>query len=258
MNSQTCRDPSEAVMTTPDNAIIRPVVGRKSPKLGSLAVIVSSGADLDHLTRMLPVTEHPVRLMMSRLFLGAGPEAGYAVLGPVVGAPYAVMVMESLIAWGARQILFMGWCGAISAQAEIGDVIVPTGAIIDEGTSPGYGAAPLEVVRPAESLRRRITSALSARVMEFHEGKVWSTDAIYRETPEKVTHFQARNALAVEMEVSALFTAGRFRGVEVGALLVVSDELTTFTWKPGFKDDRFRQARGTVIEVIQDLCQNPR
>lgn len=258
MSSPGCRGPSEAPMTAPDNAIIRPVVGRKSPKLGPLAVIVSSGADLDHLTRTLPVKEHPVRLMMSRLFLETGPEAPYAVIGPVVGAPYAVMVMEPLIAWGARQILYMGWCGAISPQAEIGDVIVPTGAIIEEGTSPGYGAEPMEVARPAENLRRRITSALSARVMEFHEGKVWSTDAIYRETPEKVAHFQARNALAVEMEVSALFTVGRFRSVEVGALLVVSDELTTFTWKPGFKDDRFRQTRGTVIEVIQDLCQNPR
>ena len=167
------------------------------------------------------------------------------------------MLMEPLIAWGAREILFMGWCGAISPRVEIGDIIVPTEAVIDEGTSPGYGAAALEIAHPAETLRRRITSALSARGREFHEGPVWSTDAIYRETPEKVARFQARNALAVEMEVSALFTVGRFRGVQVGAVLVVSDELTTFSWKPGFKDDRFRQSRGTVIEVLKDLCQNP-
>ncbi|WP_373498813.1 nucleoside phosphorylase [Desulfococcus sp.] len=257
MNSPDCRGLSEALMTDTDDAIVRPVVGRKSPKLGRLAVIVSSGPDLDRLTRTLPVTEHPVRLMMSRLFLETGAVAGYSIVGPVVGAPYAVMVMEPLIAWGAREIVFMGWCGAISPQAEIGDVIVPTGAIIDEGTSPGYGAAALAVAHPAPALRRRITSALSARVMAFHEGPVWSTDAIYRETPEKVARFQARNALAVEMEASALFTVGRFRGVQVGAVLVVSDELTTFSWKPGFKDDRFRQSRGAVIEVLKDLCQNP-
>lgn len=241
-----------------DTAIVRPMVGRKSPRLGPLAVMISSGPDFERLNRALPVTEHPAHLMMSRLFLGdkPGADARYAIVGPVVGAPYAVMLMEPLVAWGAREILFMGWCGAISPQVEIGDIIVPTGAIIDEGTSPGYGATLMDTAYPSKALNRRITSALAARGREFHEGGVWSTDAIYRETPEKVTRFQARNALAVEMELSALFTVGRFRGIQVGAVLVVSDELTTLSWKPGFKDARFSRTRKMIIEVIKDLCQN--
>ena len=242
-----------------DNAIVRPIIGRKSPKLGPLAVMVSSSGDFQRLIRALPVTEQTVHLMMSRLFLGgnSGADGRYAIVGPVVGAPYAIMLMEPLIAWGAREVLFMGWCGAISPQVEIGDIIVPTGAIIDEGTSPGYGAAPMDTACPSEAMNQRIISALAARSSKIHEGRIWSTDAIYRETPEKVARFQAQNALAVEMELSALFTVGRYRGIQVGAVLVVSDELTTLTWKPGFKDDRFGRARRTLIEVIKDLCQNP-
>lgn len=244
---------------TSDNAIVRPIIGRKSPKLGPLAVMVSSGGDLQSMTRALPVTEQAAHLMMSRLFVSndGRADARYAIAGPVVGAPYAVMLMEPLIAWGAREVLFMGWCGAISPRVEIGDIIVPTGAIIDEGTSPGYGATPMDTACPSEAMNRRIISALTARGSKFHEGRIWSTDAIYRETPEKVARFQARNALAVEMELSALFTVGRYRGIQVGAVLAVSDELTTLTWKPGFKDDRFSRSRRTLIEVIKTLCQNP-
>lgn len=258
MSCRTCQALSEkALMDKVDNAIVKPIIGRKSPKLAPLALMVSSGADFKRLTGTLPVAEQAVHLMMSRLFVSdAGADTRYAVVGPVVGAPYAVMLMEPLIAWGAREILFMGWCGAISPLVKIGDVIVPTGAIIDEGTSPGYDAAPMQTAYPSETLNQRIISALAARGRAFQEGLVWSTDAIYRETPEKVARFQAQNALAVEMELSALFTVGRFRGIHVGAVLVVSDELTTLSWKPGFKDPRFSQARGTVIEVIKDLCQN--
>jgi uridine phosphorylase len=259
MNCRICQGQSDAALMGTDNAIVRPIIGRKSPKLGPLAVMVSSGADLRRLRRALPVTEHPAHLMMSRLFIGGNPgaDARYAVIGPVVGAPYAVMLMEPLIAWGAREVLFMGWCGAISARVNIGDIIVPTGAIIDEGTSPGYDATPMDTAYPSDALKRRITSALAARGREFHEGRIWSTDAIYRETPEKVARFQARNALAVEMELSALFTVGRFRDIQVGAVLVVSDDLTTLSWKPGFKDNRFSQSRRMLIEVIKDLCQTP-
>jgi len=259
MNSQTSPDPSEAALKDSDTAIIRPIVGRKSPKLGPLGVMISSGPDFESLVRVLPAAEHPSRMIMSRLFIGptTGADARYAIIGPVVGAPYAVMLLEPLITWGVREICFIGWCGAISPNATIGDIIIPSGAIVDEGTSLGYDASLLDTVHPSETLNQRIKAILAGRGCEYLEGLVWSTDAIYRETPAKVAGFQAKNALAVEMELSALFTVGRYRGVQVSAALVVSDELTTFSWKPGFKVDRFRESRRTLIKAMKELCQNP-
>ena len=92
--------------------------------------------------------------------------------------------------------------------------------------------------------------------LDFHEGKVWTTDAIYRETRQKIEQFQKKGALAVEMELSALFSAGRYRGVDVAAVLVVSDEVSTFTWRPGFRDKRFIKSRKAVAEVISDICKS--
>jgi purine-nucleoside phosphorylase len=83
---------------------------------------------------------------------------------------------------------------------------------------------------------------------------VWSTDAPFRETQAKVLGYQRQGALAVEMECSALFTVGAFRSAEVAALLVVSDDLSSLSWKPGFKDTRFARGREAACNIISRLC----
>jgi hypothetical protein len=56
------------------------------------------------------------------------------------------------------------------------------------------------------------------------------------------------------MEVSALFSAAQFRHVECGALLVVSDELGSLRWKPGFSSMRFLNSRKKAAEVVSSVC----
>jgi uridine phosphorylase len=172
-----------------------------------------------------------------------------------VGAPYAVMVLETLIAWGARKIIFLGWCGSISDKVKIGDIIVATSAIIDEGTSGHYENNETRVSFPAASMLTTLKDALRQNQADFHNGAIWSTDAIYRETGEKVKYFQRQDAIGVEMEISALFTVAKFRGVDLAALAVVSDELSSFKWRPGFKMDEFKHGRKTACTVIKDLCR---
>ena len=65
----------------------------------------------------------------------------------------------------------------------------------------------------------------------------------------------AGGALAVEMELSALYTVGRQLNLELGAVLVVSDELSTLKWRPGFKSDRFKTARTAVCEAIASYVE---
>ena len=88
----------------------------------------------------------------------------------------------------------------------------------------------------------------------LHRGPVWTTDAPFRETPAKVSDYQRRGALAVEMECSALFTVAAFRAVSAAALLVVSDELSSLTWRPGFRDPRFTRGREAACDAIGRLC----
>ncbi len=239
-----------------NDAIINPVKGKKTPNLGPLAVMVSSQTDLDALLKRTGLGEEYYKsLMMSRVYIGYDSSRGFSLTGPAVGAPYGVMLLETLIVWGAQKIIFLGWCGAISPAVKTGDIIVPSGAVIDEGTSRHYHADEKKSAIPSSVLAEKIKAQLSKSGLDFHEGMVWSTDAIYRETREKVRHFQSKNVLAVEMEMSALFTVGSFRNVEVAGILVVSDELSALTWQPGFKNERFGKSRRAVVEILNQLCQ---
>ncbi len=231
-------------------AIINPVMGKKPPQLGKRCVMVANPPDLDYLHRLLKTGDSQSRrILMSRLNFGYE-NTSMCLAGPFIGAPYAVILQESLIAWGITEIVFLGWCGAVSDDVRIGDVIIPDKAFIDDGTSNNYISAQCSESIPSISLQAKIKSFLTENRIRFHEGPVWSTDAIYRETREKIISFQKKKALAVEMEAAALFSVGVFRNIDVGCILMVSDELSTLKWKPGFKISVFKKRRHQICELI--------
>lgn len=233
----------------PSDAIINPIKGRTSPDLGPVMVLTATKNDLSALVRRAdPGTPEVSPLMMSRVFRIDG---RMSAAGPVMGAPYATAVLETLVAWGAKSILFWGLCGSVSSDVAIGDIVVPDSAIVDEGTSRHYHQALGTTVTPSVSVQTALKSVLTENRLPFKEGTVWTTDGVFRETEEKVRQFQGQGAVVVEMEASALFSVGRFRGVAVGALLVVSDELSTYKWRPGFGHQRFKETCRRLPEIVR-------
>jgi uridine phosphorylase len=241
---------------TPTDAIIFPKKGKRSPPLGPFGVIAGTETDLTLLCNLLDLDKSQYqKLFTSRLYVAGRPGAGFSLTGPLIGAPYAAMVLETLIAWGARKIIFLGWCGSISQKVVIGDIIVPTSAIIDEGTSGHYKEDDNRISFPSELMVTKVKAALDRNRVNYHHGSVWSTDAIYRETRDKVENYQRQDVIGVEMEISALFTVAKFRKVDMGAMVVVSDELASFKWRPGFKMNEFKHGRKAACTVIRDICR---
>jgi uridine phosphorylase len=222
-----------------------------------MAVLAATGPDLRGLRDRLGFGADSGRaLHISRLYTASESFSGICLAGPLVGAPYAAMVAEALIAWGARRLVFLGWCGAIAAAVAIGDLVLPTSALIDEGTSRHY-LPEADESAGSSALTRKIFDGCTAEGVGVHVGSVWSTDAPYRETPDKLLAFRRRGALAVEMEVSALFSVAAFRRVEAAALLVVSDDLSSLVWQPGFKDPRFTRGREAAGSILGRICAMP-
>jgi uridine phosphorylase len=236
-------------------AIVNPVKGKKPPDTGPVAIIAATESDLRLLARLAdtPVVEQR-KLYMSSLQVHANDRRRFTVTGPVVGAPYAAMIVEALGAWGVESILFIGWCGAVSHQVKAGDIIVPDSAMVDEGTSGHYCDPSCRVAVPARPLVQQVRLALQHHGARFHDGAVWTTDAIFRETVEKVKHYQAKGALAVEMEQSAIFTVAGFREMAAAGILVVSDELSDFQWRPGFNTPAFKIARDMACRAALSLA----
>jgi purine-nucleoside phosphorylase len=238
-----------------DAPIVRPVRTPRSPELGPMALLAAATPDVNRLRKELNLPHsHP--LYMSRIYYHAQDPNQPVVVGPIVGAPYAVMILEVLRAWGVQRSFFVGWCGSIDRGVRIGDLIVPTGAWIDEGTSPHYGQPAEFVAAPDQKLQAVLQQGLRRRRITFHSGSIWTTDAIFRETREQIDRFQGLGALAVEMEVSALFSAAVFYGFPLAALLTVSDELFTHHWLHGFKTQAFRQACEAACKMLIDLNES--
>ncbi len=242
---------------SPDNRpIVTPVKTNNTPNLGPVAIMAATRPDYQLLERLLGFDHDNIRpLFTAKLAVGSAETASISLCGPFIGAPYAAMILETLIAWGARKIIFMGWCGAVARHVQIGDIILPSSAIVDEGTSRHYGQLLADTAIPSKILLQQTGNTLAETGLAYQEGQIWTTDGAFRETPEKVKSYQAKGVLAVEMELSALFSVGKFHGVEVVGMLVVSDEVSALTWKPGFKSKAFKTGRRMAADAVQQLVE---
>ena len=241
-------------MPSDDNTcLIEPRKGRSEAALPSLAIIVFSPEDLRSFFgsfREPPGRSH--KLYLTEVFTGSFEGTEIALAGPMLGAPQTILVLEKMIALGVRKVIAAGWSGSLQKDVRIGDIVLPSEAISEEGTSRHYpGASPLPSPRLLASLRSAITSA----GLTLHEGSVWTTDAPFRETVAKVRKLQADGILSVDMETSALFTVARFRGIDLAVVLVVSDDLSGLKWVHGFREPVFKEARLKAIKsTLTAIC----
>ncbi len=181
--------------------------------------------------------EHAARVIYHlRSEIGAHPifEVDYkgrrlAVFHPGVGAPLAAGMMEEVIALGSRKFMACGGAGVLDQSIAVGHVIVPSAAVRDEGTSYHYLAPSREVMADPRDVMK-IEEVLKSRSVNYLVAKTWTTDAIYRETPEKVKLRRAEGCLTVEMETAAFMAVAQFRGVQFGQLLYAGDDVSSEEW----------------------------
>ena len=176
--------------------------------------------------------------------------ARLALVHPGVGAPLAVGFTEELIARGVRAFVACGGAGVLVPDVALGHVVVPTAAIRDEGTSYHYLAAS-RTVEPSADAVAAILETLTRGDIAHVTGITWTTDALYRETREKMAHRVAEGCLTVEMEAAAFFALARFRGVSFGQVLYAGDDLSGDAWDSRGWDDE-TTARERLFHVAAE------
>jgi len=243
-----------AMLDDCDRVIIESRRGSRERPSAPVAVIVCTEGDRRRFCRLAVRVAESAREFYNARFVDLlYADRTITLAGPVLGAPQAVLVLERLIALGSRTVLVLGWCGSLHPQVRIGDWVMPTEARSEEGTSAHYPAAS-RAVAPNPSLSSRLGSFCDRRDYRFHAGPVWSTDAPLRETAGKVLAYGGEGVLAVEMEMSALFRVAEYRRVPLAGLLVVSDELFTLKWRPGFKSTPFKNSCRHAVGALLDFC----
>ncbi len=66
--------------------------------------------------------------------------------------------------------------------------------------------------------------------MRYTLGKAWTTDAMYRETRDKVARRKAAGCVCVDMECSALAALAQFRRKEIFQFFYAGDNLDAENW----------------------------
>ncbi len=155
---------------------------------------------------------------------------------------------EAIIAAGIKQLLIFGEAGSINPEITIGEVLVPTFAIREEGVSYHYMPPNFEA-KPSGNLLRKIEALLNEKGIPYKKGGVWTTDAPFRETMNKVLTYSKEGVLAVEMECSAIFSVSKYRGTNSAALLIITDTLHEGTWKPPFNEPKVINMEKNISEV---------
>jgi len=167
-----------------------------------------------------------------------------AFFHPGVGGALAAGLLEEAIAYGCRKFIVCGGCGVLKKDIAVGQLIVVSGAVRDEGVSYHYLPPGREVQAQAAGVTA-LKSTLERRGVPYRVGKTWTTDAPYRETPARIAARKSEGCLTVEMEAASLLAVAQFRGVVLGQVLYGGDDLSGDEW-----DNRGWQSRRDVRQNL--------
>lgn len=167
-------------------------------------------------------------------------------------APDTAITTEILCAGGVDSLIRIGSCGALQEQIKIGELVIVTGALRGEGTSAYYVSRSFSTISHPDIVRA-LTQAAQALNVPYHLGSVFTTDALFQETPELIADLEQQRVAAIDMVTSAFLTIAQVRGKKAGAILAVSDEC--LNGKMGFRDPVFQAAEEKMVEVALKAIQ---
>jgi uridine phosphorylase len=150
-----------------------------------------------------------------------------------IGSPSAAIAVEELARVDAETFIRVGSCGAIQPEMEVGDLVITSGAVRQEGTSKEYVREDYPAVADHE-----VVSALVAAAerlgYDYHVGLTMSADSFYAGqgrpgfegfraagSESLVEELREANVKNIEMEAAALLTIANVYGLRAGAVCSV-------------------------------------
>jgi uridine phosphorylase len=150
-----------------------------------------------------------------------------------IGGPSTAIAIEELVQLGARTLIRIGTCGAMHPDAHVGELIIATGAVRDEGTTRQYAPLAYPAVASPDVVQA-LRGAASSRDIGHHVGVVHTTDSFYAqhepnrmpiagELAERQATLRRLGVLCSEMETATVFVVGgSVLGRRVGSVLAIA------------------------------------
>lgn len=137
------------------------------------------------------------------------------VLSTGIGAPSTAIALEEMNQVGVKEVVRVGSCGAMQKNIELGELVIATGAVRDEGLTAKY----VPEIYPAVPDSTLLQYAREQQP-EAHFGIIRSHDGFYMDNNEEIERFWSeQGVLGADMETSCLFIVGALRGMKTASIL---------------------------------------
>jgi len=143
-----------------------------------------------------------------------------------IGCPSAAIAVEELANVGAKVFIRVGTSAGIQPDVKPGDLVLPRGAMRNEGTSYYYVPDGFPAV-PSYRVLRSLVMASEKLGYKHHIGIISTDDSFYAESPEFLSELRDYGITSLDMESSAIFIISHLRGLEAGTVLGVVANLST-------------------------------
>lgn len=151
-----------------------------------------------------------------------------SVMGHGMGIPsISIYATELIQHYGARVLIRVGSCGALSQKVKLREVIIALAAGTDSNVNRmRFKGCDFPAVADF-ALVRQAAEAADKRGKSMRVGSVFTSDYFYGPPGETYETHERMGMLAVEMEVAGLYGVAAEYGARALALLTVSDHLRT-------------------------------
>jgi len=166
-----------------------------------------------------------------------------------VGCPACAGNLDMFNAMGIEKVMFCGGGGVLDKNIQVGQLLLVEGAIRDEGFSYHY-IEPSRYIYTDKSVTDTIAHHLDGKIVSYMRGITWTTDAIFRETADKVALRKSEGAKIVEMEQAGCIAVSQKRGFKYGALIYGGDDVSSDKW-----DTRSWRSRNGLRYDLVNLCK---
>ncbi len=222
----------------------QPISGLRRGEAGENVFLCGDPARVERISAGWSDVREVCNVREYRIRLGELDGVQLAAASTGIGAPSTAILIEELAKVGVTTFIRVGNSGGLDPAVEVGDLVITTGAVRDDGTSTSYVTPSYPAVADYEVVSA-LVSAARARGVRHRIGLTWAMDAFYArnailgadgaletmsfdgyrppELEQRLLQMRAARVQNCEMESGILLTLANLFGLRAGCICVVSD-----------------------------------
>ncbi len=222
----------------------QPITGCRPGDVAEHVFLCGDPARIDRIARAWGSVQEVCHVREYRIVTGNWKGLQLSAASTGIGAPSTAVLLEELMKIGAHSFLRIGNSGGLAPDLELGQLVITTGAVRDDGTSKSYVVPEFPAVADYRVVAA-LTQAAEQHKARWRTGITWSLDAFYARNAvlaergelrslsvngywpshfaARIRDMQAAGVVNCEMESGILLTLAALFGARAGCICVVSD-----------------------------------